>query len=497
MINQTDISDLDQQQPNLPPKLPPKLPLLQMFRVGLFQMGLGIMSLLIAGLLNRLMINELAIPATLAAVFIAMPLFVSPARIWFGQTSDAKTIFGTHRSGYVWIGSIIFAIAAFLTTQVMWQLGRSVYEVGWNGLTYVWAIALAFMFAIYGMSISLSSTPFAAMLVDISEEEERSKLVGIVWSMLMVGIVIGAIAVSRLLPCTENPVSGVSVFANSDRLAQLQKAINSVFTIIPAAVVGLTVLATYGIEQKYSHYKLRVAQNHILNGTTATEEKLSLNKALRVLTASKQTGLFFSFLLMMTIGIFMQDAIMEPFGGAVFGMSICATTQLNAAFGIGTLIGLSSSGFLVVPRFGKQASTRLGCYMVAASCALLIIAGLIQKTWALQAALALFGFASGITTSGALSLMLDLTAAETAGTFVGAWGLSQAIARGLATVTGGVVLDIGKAIFRNSTFAYSFVFVCEAAVMIFAVVLLKRVNVQEFRADARQAIATVFASEID
>ena len=476
--------------------MPPKLPLIQMFRIGLFQMGLGIMSLLIAGLLNRLMINELTIPATLAAGFIAVPLFVSPARVWFGQTSDAKTIFGTHRSGYIWIGAVIFAVVAFLITQVMWQLGRSIHEIGWNGITYGWAILLGAMFALYGMSISLSSTPFAAMLVDISDEEERSKLVGIVWSMLMVGIVIGAIAVSQLLPCTSAPPNEVSIYANSDRLAQLQSSVNSVFTIIPTVVVGLSFFATYGIEKKYSRYKLRVAQNNILNGNTS-EEKLTLGRALQVLTASKQTGLFFSFLLMMTIGIFMQDVIMEPFGGAVFGMSICATTQLNAAFGTGTLIGLSSSGFLIVPRLGKESSTKLGCYMVAASCALLLISGFIQKTWALQAALALFGFASGITTSGALSLMLDLTAAEAAGTFIGAWGLSQAIARGLATLSGGIVLDIGKKIFSTSTYAYSFVFVCEAAIMIIAVSLLSRVNVQEFRTDAKKAIATVFANEIE
>lgn len=487
--NQIDIANLDEK--------PPKLPLIQMFRIGLFQMGLGIMSLLIAGLLNRLMINELTIPATLAAGFIAMPLFVSPARVWFGQTSDAKTIFGTHRSGYIWIGSIIFAVISFLLTQVMWQLGRSVHEIGWNGITYGWAIALGAMFALYGMAVSLSSTPFAALLVDVSDEEERSKLVGIVWSMLMVGIVIGAIAVSKLLPCTGAPPSEVSIYANSDRLAQLQKAINSVFTIIPAVVVGLSFAATYGIEQKYSRYKLRVTQSNILNGSNGTEGKLSLGRALRVLTASKQTGLFFSFLLMMTIGIFMQDAIMEPFGGAVFGMSICATTQLNAAFGIGTLIGLSSSGFLIVPRLGKETSTKLGCYLVAASCTLLLISGFVQKTWALQAALALFGFASGITTSGALSLMLDLTAAETAGTFIGAWGFSQAIARGIATLSGGIVLDIGNRIFSSSIYAYSFVFVCEAAVMIIAVSLLSRVNVQEFRTDAKKAIATVFANELD
>ena len=489
MNNQVDIVNID--------AMPPKLPLLQMFRIGLFQMGLGIMSLLVEGLLSRLMINELTIPATITAGLIAIPLFMSPTRVWFGQTSDAKTVFSTHRSGYIWIGAVIFSLVAFLITQVMWQLGRNVHEIGWNGSTYIWAILLAAIFALYGLAICLSSTPFAALLVDISDEEDRSKLIGIVWSMLMVGIIIGAITVSKLLPCTGTPANGVSLFANSDRLSQLQPAINSVFTIIPAAVVGLSLFATYGIEKKYSRYKLRVAQNNILNGSEVTEDKLTLKDALRVLTASKQTGLFFSFLLMMTVGIFMQNAIMESFGGSVFGMSICVTPQLNAAFGTGTLIGLSSAGFLIIPRIGKESSVRLGCYMVAVSCMLLLISGFIQKIWILQTSLTLFGFAAGITTSGALSLMLDLTAAETAGTFVGAWGLSQAIARGLATLSGGIVLDIGKKIFSNSTFAFSFVFICEAIVMLLAVFFLSRVNVQEFRADAKQAIVAVFSNEID
>jgi BCD family chlorophyll transporter-like MFS transporter len=52
-------------------------------------------------------------------------------------------------------------------------------------------------------------------------------------------------------------------------------------------------------------------------------------------------------------------------------------------------------------------------------------------------------------------------------------------------------------IFSTAIYAYSFVFVCEAAVMIIAVSLLSLVNVQEFHSDAKQAIATVFSNELD
>jgi BCD family chlorophyll transporter-like MFS transporter len=111
--------------------------------------------------------------------------------------------------------------------------------------------------------------------------------------------------------------------------------------------------------------------------------------------------------------------------------------------------------------------------------------------------LILFGLASGMATTGALSLMLDLTAAETAGTFIGAWGLAQALARGLATVAGGVALDLGKRLFTDLTLAYGLVFILQAMAMLLAVWLLRNVNVQEFQTNAKQAIATVIASDLD
>jgi BCD family chlorophyll transporter-like MFS transporter len=152
---------------------------------------------------------------------------------------------------------------------------------------------------------------------------------------------------------------------------------------------------------------------------------------------------------------------------------------------------------LIVPRLGKQPTTRLGCLLVALCTVLLIVSGLVKSAELLQFSMLLFGLAAGITTTGAISLMLDLTAAETAGTFIGAWGLSQAWARGIATVSGGAVLDIGKTWFGSSVFSYALVFAAEGIAMLIAVVLLSRVNVQEFITSAKDAIATVLESDLD
>ncbi|MDJ0702519.1 MAG: BCD family MFS transporter [Leptolyngbyaceae cyanobacterium MO_188.B28] len=476
--------------------IPAKLGIINMFRLGLFQMGLGIMSLLTLGLLNRVMIDELKIPALIAAGAIAMHQIVAPARLWFGQMSDAKPLWGHHRTGYIWIGGGLFTLMAFLAVQVVWGLNASLNADGdWTTATYLWTGLLGVVFALYGLALSASSTPFAALLVDVSDENERPKLVGIVWSMLMVGIVVGAILGGQILD--QPQLCGAAILSydpsqtgSTVELANLKQAVNSVFLFAPAIVFGLCLASTWGIEPKYSRYKTRsIAANR--------EDQITLGRALKVLTASRQTGIFFSFLIMMTISLFMQEAVMEPYGGEVFNMCVSETTQLNAFWGMGTLVGLSATGFLVVPRIGKRKTAKWGCLMAAGCFVLIILSGFTQNPQSLQVALLLFGLAAGMTTSGGISLMLDLTAAETAGVFIGAWGLAQAIARAIATFSGGAILDIGRSLFPNLVFAYGLVFALQAIGMIIAVQLLDRVDVKEFQVNSKQAIAAVLESDLD
>jgi len=461
----------------------PRVNLQTSLRLGLFQTGQGMMFILTLGVLNRVMIQELAIPATIVAAVLATPLFVSPARVLFGQISDAKPLFGYHRTGYIWAGEALLAIASFLALQVVWQLGNVVQAAGgwaWTTQTCVWTGLLTLIFALYGVALSASSTTFTALLVDVSEEDNRSKLVGIVWSMLMVGIIVGAIVSGKLLDrlTTDAPI------------AILQGSINRLFIIVPAIAFGLALLATVGIEKKYSQYSSR--------STLANrEDSITLGRALRILTASRQTGLFFTFLVVMTISLFMQDPVMEPYAAKVFGMPFSESTKLNAYSGIGTLIGLSITGFLIVPRLGKRITTQLGCLLVAICVGLLSLSGFFGNPVLLKAALFLFGLASGVTTTGSISLVLDLTAAETAGTYIGAWGLGQAGSRGIAVVTGGAVLDLGQRLFTDPVLAYGLVFALEVMGMLLAVWLLNRVDVAEFRANSNLAITSILETELD
>lgn len=465
-------------------KAMPRVPLLTMFRLGIFQMGLGILAVLTLGVLNRVMINELLIPAAITAGIISIAQFVAPARVWFGQVSDAKHLFGYHRTGYVWVGAALLTLILSLTVQVIWQLGDAVKATGgwaWTTQTYGWTAFGALMFALYGLATSISSTTYFALLVDVSDEDNRGQLIGIVWSMLTVGIAVGGISSKILLKPLENTNASIELVRSS---------VSWLFIIVPAIVFGLALLATLGVEKKYSRYSSR---SRLVN----REENLTLGKALKILTASRQTGLFFTFLLVMTCSLFLQEVVLESYGAEVFRMPIPQTSLLNSFWGIGTLMSLSATGFFIIPRLGKRKTTELGCVAVAICFILIILSGFIGNANFFKATLLLFGLATGIVTTGSLSLMLDLTAAETAGTFVGAWGLAQSVARGAAVAAGGAVLDLGKTLFTTSVLAYGLVFGLEAVGMILAIWFLSRVNIQEFRDNAREAIAAVMEGDLD
>lgn len=76
-------------------------------RLGAFPVAYGLSGVLIGGTLNRVMIAELRLPATLVAVLFALPLLVSPLRLWPGYRSDGFPILGRRREPYLLLGALL------------------------------------------------------------------------------------------------------------------------------------------------------------------------------------------------------------------------------------------------------------------------------------------------------------------------------------------------------------------------------------------------------
>ena len=179
--------------------------------------------------------------------------------------------------------------------------------------------------------------------------------------MLTIGIIAGAIAIS----ITTRSLDGIS---DPEVLkAALQTFMNRVALIIGAIVL----LATIGIEP---------ASRRLEAANQASKQGVTLRQSWALIRSSRQILIFFGFLLCFTLGLFLQDPILESYGAEVFGMPISKTTLLNAFWGTGTLVGLLIAGLWFTPTFGKLRSARTGCWMILGSLLLLVAAGVLANT---------------------------------------------------------------------------------------------------------------------
>ncbi|MEB3317548.1 MAG: BCD family MFS transporter [Cyanobacteriota bacterium] len=458
-------------------------------RLGLFQGCLGCLAVIFAGLLNRVMISELGLPGLLVGGALAFEQVVAPSRVWFGQLSDAHPFAGRHRLPYIWLGTVLFCGLAVLSVPLIFHVATL---MGNGSSASPLAIAaLCGLFAAYGLAVSLATTPYLALVIDRTTEQERPRAVGLIWCLLTVGIVVGAISIGVSLRGLDG-ITDPTV---------LREVLLGFMGRVVLVVLVLTSVATIGMEPRSP----RLAKDRAASSAAspAREDGPTLWQAWQLITSSRQVLVFFTFLVLFTLGLFLQDPILESYGAEVFGMPIAATASLNAVWGIGTLAGLLLGGLWIVPRLGKLSAARLGCRLIAASLALLIVAGFTERVPVLQGVLFFFGLAAGVGTNSALVLMLDLTLPQAAGTFVGLWGLGQALARGLGKVLGGGLLDLGRALqerwlpqLSSALPAFALVLTVETVVALAALFLLFRLNPRQFREDAGRSLNRVLALEL-
>ena len=451
-------------------------------RLGLFQACLGALSVLTLGIFNRLLIDEFEVPAALTALALGSQQLVAFSRVWFGQRSDRCRWKGLRRTPFIIGGAAAFCGLTWIAGRtVLWLAEAS--QAGDQADVLTRGLVLALVFGLYGLAIAASSTPFAALLVDVSTEKQRPALVSIVWSMLMVGIVAGAILLSSFL--------GTS--CSSAELSDLISGVERLITVAPLVIFSLVVVSILGVEPRVTPGDGRGVQD------SSSQQEISLKGAWTVLRSSPQVGYFFAVLSLFTFSLFLQEAVLEPYGGAIFAMDVCTSTRLNAVWGVGTLLGIASTGFLITPRLGAQRTALAGGVLSALFVLLMVLAGFLASTTLFRVAVFLFGAAAGISTNASLTLMLGLTSPLMAGTFIGVWGLAQAYARGLATVSGGALLSIFGELSgsQNNLQAYAGVFVIQALGLLVAGLLLLRVDTKLFQSRVDQALSSVLASELD
>ena len=441
----------------MPESTSPRFSVLRSFKIGSFNVGSALVDILTASVWNRVMITDLGAGATPVSILLALRYLLAPLSIWVGFRSDTRPIGGLRRTPYIWLGRALMLLAVFLLPISLAQLSVDLNDpIGW-------LLALV-IFIAYGAGTAISGGPFLALIHDRTPAAKRGIAISIAQTLLLLGFAISPIVFGRLLP------------------AYSPEQFQSLAILAGLAAASFWFFAIWREDRKV---------------TTAEIDQraapLRLGALLKRMWADRHTRRFAIFLALGAMAAFAQDAILEPFGGDVFGMSVEQTTRFSAYFGTGVLVLMVITTLITRKRRPEQQARPavIGLSVMIAGLALLALAGLAHLRWMISPALLVFGAGFGMYTIGGLSLLMAMTTEKEAGAYLGLWTMIQLVSRGVGIGLGGVVHDVMLALTGSPTLAYSSVFILEGVGLAACIALVLRLDVAGF---ARQQQGSEFAA---
>ncbi len=431
---------------------------LQLIRLAALPLSLTLLTILAGSVINRVMVVELGLPVILAGLFVSIPLLVSPARIWLGHVSDAYPLWGRRREPYLILGALIAGSGAALAVALVLQT-PALFSVG-TGLILVALIA-------YGLGRNLAGNTFQALLVDrFPHGASRSRAANLYEVVKLLGMIAGAGLVGLAL----RPYS-------AERLTL-------VVALIALVAAALSVLATLGQEPRGEAPRQAADQARRSHFWANFHE---------LVWRDPQARRFLAVISLTLLGTQMQDVLMEPYAGMVFGLDVAATTQLTMFWGLGALASILLSGLLLIRWLGLARLYRLGVLLLIPLFPLIILAGLNQQVWLLQASVLGMGLASGLAAASLLAQTVAFTSLRSAGLLLGVWGLGHQLGRALASLLGSGLVDGLNLIINHlgieqlvasehALLAYGTTFVVEAGILAGALVAFNRLKIESARA---------------
>ncbi|MBH5321967.1 BCD family MFS transporter [Aurantiacibacter sediminis] len=381
------------------------LPLGRLMRLALFQVSVGMCLVLLNGTLNRVMIVELGIPAWLVATMIAIPLLVAPFRAALGHRSDThRSVLGWRRVPYIWFGSLMqFGGLAIMPFALLLMSRPEDFNLG------VAASMLAFVLA--GAGMHTTQTAGLALATDLAPKDKRPRAVALLYVMLLVGMMFSAFIIGSLL----------HDFSPTRLVQVIQGA--AVLTMV------LNVIALWKQE----------ARNRALTDTS--EPRPAFKTVWQSFAARPNTLRLLTAIGLGTMAFAMQDALLEPFGGEVLGMSVGATTGLTGAWAFGALVGFTLSARYLSRNVDPLRLSGTGAVIGIAAFMMILFASPLGAPLLLFGGALAIGLGVGLFSVGTLCAAMELSHDDDAGLALGAWGAVQATAMGAAIALGGIIRD--------------------------------------------------------
>lgn len=404
---------------------------LQIVRLGLAQTALGAIVVLTTSTLNRVMVVELALPALLPGLLVALHHASQMLRPRWGFGSDR----GGRRTPWILGGMALLSaggvLAAIATAVMAEDVSAGV------------ALGVA-AFAMIGVGVGACGTNLLVMLATHVGEGRRAAAATIVWVMMIAGFVVTGGAAGHFL----DPFS-------LERLVAVSCAVSVIAFLLTLAAV----------------WRLEPARSPHAEAAAERAAAMPFRAALSAIWAEDGARRFTWFVLASMLSYSMQDLILEPYAGLVFGMTAGETTKLSGLQNAGTLAGMIGVA-LLSGAFGETPGGLLrrwivaGCLASAAALLGIALAGLLGAGGAIRPAAFALGLGNGAFAVAAIGSMMGLAGQgdpATRGARMGLWGAAQAIGFGFGGLLGAGLADAARAAFGQAATAYGAVFMAEAA----------------------------------
>jgi len=414
---------------------------LAIIRIGLVQAAIGALVMLATTVLNRVMVVELALAAAIPAGLVAWHYGVQLARPLWGHASDR----GGRRTAWIVGGVGLLGLGGLLATQA----------TIWMASAFAPALALAVLaYALIGAGVGAGGTSALALLASGVAPQRRAAAAALTWIMMVAGIVASAISVGQLL----KPFSFTRLLLVAGGLALV--------------MVLVAALATFRLERQAGRF-----------GPAAADAPApAFAAALAEIWHEPAARRFTIFIFVSMIAFSMQDLILEPFAGLVFGLAPGESTQLGGQHQGGILVGMiltgiGGSAFSGKRPDGLRAWVIGGCLVSALGLGALGLAAVSGPPWPLGLNVFVLGLGNGVFAVAAIGTMMGLAGAGKTtreGVRMGVWGASQAIAFGLGGLSGDLGVDLARRALGAAGPAFQLVFAIEASAFVLAALLAVR-----------------------
>lgn len=388
------------------------LPLGRLLRLSLFQVSVGMTLVLLVGTLNRVMIVELDVPATTVAVMLALPLVFAPFRALIGHKSDThRSALGWRRVPFIWKGTLLqfggFAIMPF-ALLVLAGAGESASAPAWIG-----HVAAALAFLLVGAGAHTVQTAGLALATDLTPPESQPRVVGLMYVMLLVGMIASALIFGAILTDFK---PGLLV------------------QVIQGAAVVTIVLNGIAMWKQEPRQQARER--------AAMAPDQSFREAWSLFCAGENAVRRLVIVGLGTMAFGMADVLLEPFGGQVLNWTVSETTKLTALLALGGLFGFGIASHMNANGANPYRMALGGAALGIPAFGLVILSAPLGLSAAFLIGNFLIGFGTAMFGHGTLTATMRQAPREQAGLALGAWGAVQTTSLGVAMAMSGVIRDL-------------------------------------------------------